>query len=104
MSGDESLSLELATVVEALCRVASLGRALRRSPFGAHYIGVAIEGSAACALQSVLVWTCTISSGPARKITSRIRASLGHGDRTLLGTFYAGGLVESGRRTLESDR
>jgi len=104
MSGDQSLSVELAVVVEALCRVAGLGRALRRGPFGADYIGVAIEGSAASALQAIFGWTCTIPSGPARKISSRVRACLGHGDRALLGAYYARGLVESGRRTLESQR
>jgi len=90
-------------VVEALCRVASLGRALRRGPVGADYIGYAIEGTAAGALQSILSWTGAVSSRSAGKIATRIRSSLGHGDRSLLGTYYSRGLVECGRRTLEPD-
>jgi len=104
MTDADSLAVQLAALAAALCRVASLGRAIRRGPVGANYIGYAIEGTAAGALQSVLVWTCAIPRGPAGKITSRIRACLGHGDRALLGTYYAGQLVESGRRTLEPNR
>jgi len=102
MTDDEPLALELAALAAALCQMAGLGRALRRGPVGTDYIGAAIEGTAASALQSVLVWTCAIPSGPAGKITSRVRACLGHGDRAVLGTYYARRLVESGRRTLES--
>ncbi len=87
----------------ALCRVASLGRAIRRGPVGANYIGAAIEGQAAGALRSVQSWTCAIPCGAARQIDALIRACLGHGDRAVLGSYYAGRLVEAGGRLLESD-
>jgi len=103
MSADP-LAIELGAVAEALCRVAALGRALRRGPKGTDYIGAAIEGTAAAALGSIQAWCCAVSSSSSRAISARIRASLGHGDRALLGAYYARGLVESGRRTVESDR
>jgi len=104
MSRADPLSVELGAVVEALCRVASIARALRRSPLGTDYIGQALEGTAAAALQSIQSWTGAVSSGPARAISARIRASLGHGDRAVLGAGYSRGLVESGRRTVERER
>ena len=103
MSADP-LAVELGAVVEALCRVASLGRALRRGPPGTDYIGTALEGTAAAALGSIQAWTGAVSSSSSRSISARIRASLGHGDRAILGAYYSRGLVESGRRTVESDR
>ena len=39
----------------------------------------------------------------ARALNARIRACLGYGDRSVLGTAYSRGLVESGRRTLASE-
>lgn len=91
-----------AAVAEALCRVAGLGRALRRSPFGTHHVGLAIEGTAAAALLELLTWTQSISSGPARALEARIRSSLGHGDRALLGTGYLGELVVTAGRRMAS--
>ena len=101
MSNADPLAIELAAVATALCRVASLGRALRRGPVGTDYIGHAIEGTASGALQALQSWTGAVSSGPARAISARIRSCLGHGDRATLGVAYSRGLVESGRRTVE---
>ena len=93
-------SLRLATVVEALCRVASLGRAVRRCEVSTHHLGAAIEGGAAVALQEILAGTIGLPGGAARRIEARIRSSLGHGDRALLGTVYARGVVDSARRRM----
>jgi len=89
-------------VAIAVRRMASLGRALRRGPVGTDYIGTAIEGSAACALQALLGWSVSLSSGATGPVEARIRACLGHGDRALLGAYYSRGLVEAARRDLAS--
>jgi len=91
-----------AAVVSALCSVASLGRALRRSNLGTDYIGAAIEGQATAALGEVSEWALAIPSRSTGKILARIWASLGYGGRAALGRQYLGKLVESARRTLES--
>lgn len=84
----------------ALCRVASLSRALRRGQAPANYIGEAIEGSAVVALQTVLGWTELLPGSSARQVNARIRACLGYGDRALLGSLHLGPVVESARRTV----
>jgi len=104
ITDDEHESLRLATMVEALCTVASLARALRRRTDGPDYIGTAIEGAAACALQQLLGRSCELSGRAARAIEARIRASLGHGDRATLGTYYTRALVDSARRRMVADR
>ncbi len=101
MSDGELLTEQLATVVAALCSVASLGGAIARGPVGTNYIGQAIEGQAAAALQALSCWTIAIPGRPARALDARIRACLGYGDRTLLGAGYARGLVATARRNLE---
>jgi len=103
VSGAEQQQLEsFATVAHALRRVASLGRALRRGPVGSDYIGHAIEGEASVALQALLSWSLTLPRGATWPVEARIRASLGHGDRAVLGLGYARGMVEAARRDLAS--
>lgn len=92
---------QLATLVAALGAVARLARALRRSEGVPGYIGEAIEGQTAVALEQVLAWTESVPGGAARHLSARIRASLGHGDRAVLGSLHAGQVVASGRRLLE---
>lgn len=83
---------------EALRPVAGLGRALRRSALGADYIGYAIEGRTAAALLELALWAEQLSGSAARALEARIRACLGHGDRTVLGVGYARRVVEGNRR------
>ena len=104
MSADINEFVRLATVVEALCRVASLARTLRRRTDGADYIGAAVEGAAVVALQELLGGTVGLSGRSARLIEARIRSCVGHGDRALLGSVYARNLVDAARRRMVEDR
>jgi len=100
---DEHELARIEFLFEALRPVAGLGRALRRSTLGADYIGFAIEGRTAAALLELALWAEQLSGSSARALETRIRACLGYGDRTLLGSLYAGSVVEAGRRNLERD-
>src|SRR4029450_1337344 len=106
LSPSDDLRNELervATLYEALRRVASVGRALRRGDVGTSYIGAAVEGTAGAALSQLLGWAEQIPGSSARKLEARIRTRPRHGARTVLGTYYARGLVAAARRGMEQD-
>lgn len=93
----------IATVATALCRVASIGRALRWCPLGTRHIGETIEGTATAALLEILTWTKQFPCGPARALEARIWARLRHGDRTDVGLAHARSVVAAAWRGMERD-